>query len=127
MKRFIFRFLVNEPDYCLKNNGKDKSQDDIDEIDILILVSSAISHSERREAIRDTWGSRDHLRKYNTKVLFLLGQGNDHQGEVLEESHRRRDIIQEDFHVRLLFFIDTQNISLCIIHLNRIPNDLYLF
>ena len=112
MKLFISRFLVNEPDYCLKNNGKGKIKDELDEIDILILVSSAISHSERREAIRDTWGSRDHLRKYNTKVLFLLGQGNDHQGEVLEESQNRKDIIQEDFHVSLLFFLDMHNISL---------------
>ena len=63
------------------------------------MISSAISHSERREAIRDTWGSKEHLSNYNTKVLFLLGQGNDHQGKILEESQERHDIIQEDFHV----------------------------
>ena len=68
-------------------------------MDLLILVSSAVSHSERREAIRGTWGSTDNLRKYNSKLLFLLGQGKDQQGAVVEESHRRKDIIQEDFHV----------------------------
>ena len=69
-------------------------------VDILVLISSAVSHHERREAIRNTWGSTDHLRKYKTKILFLLGQGNDKQASVMEESDRRRDIIQEDFHVR---------------------------
>ena len=98
---FLFRYLINEPNYCLKNDGDGGIEEGQDDVDILILVSSAISHSERREAIRDTWGSKEHLSSYNTKVLFLLGQGNDHQGKILEESQERHDIIQEDFHVRI--------------------------
>ena len=72
------------------------------DIDILILVSSAVSHLDRREAIRATWGSKANVATHNTKVLFLLGQGNDQQTSIVEESQTRRDIIQEDFHVSFM-------------------------
>ena len=72
------------------------------DIDILILVSSAVSHFDRREAIRATWGSKANAANHNTKVLFLLGQGNDQQTSIMEESQARRDIIQEDFHVSFM-------------------------
>ena len=96
---FNYRYLINEPDYCQKENGNDNVKLQASPVDILIFISSAVSHQEQREAIRGTWGSTDHLRKYKTKVLFLLGQGNDRQAEIIDESHLRRDIIQEDFHV----------------------------
>ena len=101
-----FRYLINEPEYCQKPNVQDHGKDQAEAVDLLILVSSAVSHSERREAIRATWGSADNLKTYNSKLLFLLGQGMDQQGAVVEESQRRRDIIQEDFHVnRILYYI----------------------
>ena len=69
------------------------------EVDLLILVISAVSHFDQREAIRATWGSKKNLKYHNTKLLFLLGQGNDQQSSIIDESQMRRDIIQEDFHV----------------------------
>ena len=72
------------------------------EVDLLILVSSAVSHLDQRDAIRGTWGSKENLRKHKTKILFLLGQGNDQQALILDESQTRRDIIQEDFHVNTI-------------------------
>ena len=44
-------------------------------------------------------GARDHLRKYNARVLFLLGQSEESQTDVMEESALHADIVQEDFKV----------------------------
>ena len=71
------------------------------EIDLLILVSSAVSHVDQREAIRSTWASPDHLADLKTKVIFLLGNdGEVDQAAIRHESKARRDILQEDFKVR---------------------------
>ena len=71
-----------------------------EEVKLLILVSSAVGHYDRRDAIRQTWASKEHLKQHKTKVIFLLGQGKDQQSAILEESRLQGDIIQEDFHVR---------------------------
>ena len=94
-----FRYLINEPEMCQKENGNDINTGKMAEVDLLILVASAVSHFDQREAIRATWGSRRNLKHHNTKLLFLLGQGNDQQSLIIDESQMRRDIIQEDFHV----------------------------
>ena len=96
---FLYRYIINEPEYCQHKIGEYPESIQMAPVDILILVSSAVPHQERREAIRSTWGSSENLSKYNCKLLFLLGQGKDHQGAILDESQSRRDIIQEDFHV----------------------------
>ena len=104
MVELSFRYLINEEEYCQKKDGNpENDKDQTEAVDILILVSSAVSHYERREAIRSTWGSRDNLIKHKTKLLFLLGQGNDQQMSIIDESQRRRDIIQEDFHVTMKY------------------------
>ena len=99
MMEFFYRYIINEPEYCQNRIGEYSESYQIAPVDILILVSSAVPHQERREAIRSTWGSPENLSKYNCKLLFLLGQGKDHQSAILDESQSRRDIIQEDFHV----------------------------
>ena len=96
---FFYRYIINEPEYCQHKLGEYPESYQMAPVDILILVSSAVPHQERREAIRSTWGSSENLSKYNCKLLFLLGQGKDHQGAIFDESQSRRDIIQEDFHV----------------------------
>ena len=62
-------------------------------------VSSAVEHSDRRDAIRSTWGSKPFLEKYSSKIIFLLGQGSDRQSDVNDEAEAFGDVIQEDFHV----------------------------
>ncbi len=79
-----YKFLINEPDYCQR-----------DEVDLLILVTSALEHRKQRDGIRASWASKRHLSNKRVKVLFLLGNGRD---QVYEESRKFGDIIQEDFH-----------------------------
>ena len=79
-----FAYLINEPDFC-----------DTQEIDLLVLVSSSVSHVENRDSIRQTWGGGSTAQR--VKVLFMLGQGEERQSLVREESGLNKDIVQEDF------------------------------
>ena len=84
-----FGMLINNPKICDINEN----------IDLLIMVASAVKHEDRRNAIRQTWASS--LNSYNAKLVFLLGQGRDQQSQILSENTSYRDIIQEDFEVCL--------------------------
>lgn len=70
------------------------------DVDLLILVASARKHSDRREAIRDTWGSSQLLQ---TKVVFILGTSKvggselELDRQIKEEVDTYNDLIQEDF------------------------------
>ena len=66
------------------------------------MVTSPPNHFDRREAIRNTWAKNSGQCK--TKVLFLLGQGQDGQGDVKGESQQFGDLIQEDFQVCGILF-----------------------
>jgi hypothetical protein len=44
-----------------------------EEVSLLILVTSSLTHSDRRLAIRETWRSQLALGQLNVKILFLLG------------------------------------------------------
>ncbi|XP_043222545.1 beta-1,3-galactosyltransferase 1-like [Amphibalanus amphitrite] len=62
---------------------------------LLVLVTSALTNWERRQAVRDTWGGSDHLRVH---VVFLLGDGEPDDTELLRtEADRHGDILQENF------------------------------
>ena len=64
---------------------------------------SAVDHGTRRDAIRETWGSN--LKLYNSKLIFLLGQGRDKQSKIQNEHNLYNDILQEDFEV--IFMINS--------------------
>ena len=74
---------------------------------LLVMVASAAGHQDRRNAIRQTWAYS--LR--NVKVIFLLGQGHDQQTRIQSENDFYNDIIQEDFEVRVLFFLNYETKS----------------
>ena len=90
-----FGMLINNARIC------DEIQDG--KVDLLMMVTSAVKHVDRRNAIRQTWGSGDLMRRYNAKLIFLLGQGRDQQSQIQSENQLYRDIIQEDFEVRSHF------------------------
>ena len=87
-----FAYINNHPDVC----GEEE------EVDLLIMVSTAVDHVERRQAIRSTWGSPlRSLDNFKAKMVFLLGnlakRDDAKQSEVDSESHTFGDVIQEDF------------------------------
>ncbi|XP_041347338.1 beta-1,3-galactosyltransferase 1-like [Gigantopelta aegis] len=83
-----FRYLLNPETFC---NKKD--------IFIITYVHSAPDHFEKRDAIRQTWGSRKYYLNKRVEVVFILGQVADIgvMTSVREESDLHGDIVQEDF------------------------------
>jgi len=88
-----FGMLINNARICTENDGIDGGG----KVDLLMMVTSAVKHVDRRNAIRQTWGNVDLMRRYNAKLIFLLGQGRDQQSQIQSENQLYRDIIQEDF------------------------------
>jgi len=80
-----FKYLINEPNKCPPEEP----------VELLIMVTSAVAHEDRRLAIRNTWGRQ--LTALRSKLIFLLGQGRDQQSKIVEESELYHDIVQEDF------------------------------
>ena len=63
----------------------------------VVLVCSAVENRARRDAIRGSWGSPDHLRRLGLRVVFVLGRADGRDGDVLDESRRHGDVVQADF------------------------------
>ncbi|XP_028983094.1 N-acetyllactosaminide beta-1,3-N-acetylglucosaminyltransferase 2 [Betta splendens] len=70
---------------------------------LLLAVKSQVSHFDRRQAIRQSWGRAGVLANRTVVTIFLLGQATawDHHPDLShslhEESLRHRDIIQWDY------------------------------
>lgn len=73
--------------------------------EILILVKSALDHSERRNAIRRTWGNPDCIKNAGnlSQTLFILARpnaenwtGSKSQDTIIKESQVYNDIVQFD-------------------------------
>ncbi|XP_053328713.1 beta-1,3-galactosyltransferase 4 [Spea bombifrons] len=66
---------------------------------LLILVSSAPSHRDRRDAIRQTWGSPSTSAASNSLTLFVLAISNSEKENeaVVHEAELHRDIVQVAF------------------------------
>ncbi|KAK7792133.1 hypothetical protein R5R35_004368 [Gryllus longicercus] len=64
---------------------------------LLMLVTSAPAHHERRQAIRETWGGRSE----DARLVFVLGRGPEPATEpssaVMAEAQRHGDLLVEDF------------------------------
>lgn len=68
-------------------------------IKLLIIVTSAVSNVNAREAIRQTWGSEKTVLGQDISILFFLGNSLNPsmQDAILAESYKYDDIIQEKF------------------------------
>ncbi|CAL8083370.1 unnamed protein product [Orchesella dallaii] len=68
-------------------------------VQILIMVTSAPNNSLSRNAIRDTWGSRNYIWPKGVRLAFVLGRTNNEtiQKRVTKEAEEFQDIVQEDF------------------------------
>ncbi|XP_062593308.1 beta-1,3-galactosyltransferase brn-like [Saccostrea cucullata] len=77
-----FSYIINPEKTCLSSK-----------VTLVILVKSAASHMENRDAIRKTWGN---IPDPAIKVVFLLGS-SEFNPIIIEENYFHHDIIQEDF------------------------------
>lgn len=83
-----FKFLINP-----KNTCKSKS------LKYMIYVHSAPKNHKKRQMVRQTWGSRAVLEKYNMRIVFIMGLVDDKStmGRVKYESNTYNDIVVENF------------------------------
>lgn len=98
-----FRYLLDHRDKC---TGKD--------VLLLLFIKTSPENTERRKAIRSTWGNETYIRSAvgaTVKVVFALGlpqtrkeepmwskrSGHGLQEQLLLEDHLYGDLIQQDF------------------------------
>lgn len=96
----------DECDKCFQHNFDYVIENDIcklfntgDEIELLILITTAHNHVRARSALRETWLSFTRKNTANVRYAFLLGETTDssYRGYILEEDRYFHDIIKEDF------------------------------
>ena len=102
LKHFSGGKIVNPHDYAYLNQARSCKRSGVG-VDLVVMVSSAVGHADRRNSIRESWGSTDRLSQVAAKVIFLLGRPDLTQTRdaIDEESTLHGDILQEDFVVRL--------------------------
>ncbi len=98
-----FRYLLDHPEKCI---GKD--------VLLLLFVKTSPENTERRNAIRSTWGNETYIQNalgVTVKVVFALGapqtkkeepswskrSGVGFQAQLIHEDHLHGDLIQQDF------------------------------
>ncbi|XP_067835878.1 beta-1,3-galactosyltransferase 5-like [Heptranchias perlo] len=64
---------------------------------LVLLVTSAVDQFEARSTIRQTWGRESTAHDRRVVTYFLLGHGQEHQEQLVEESWKHKDIIQKNF------------------------------
>ncbi|XP_046573965.1 beta-1,3-galactosyltransferase 1-like [Haliotis rubra] len=87
-------------------------------INVLIVVHSDPRNVEKRAVIRNTWGSVSKFRNTSVACVFMMGQRNAIQPEIVQESRLFGDIVQGNFedsydnltykHVMALHWVITQ-------------------
>ncbi|KAL4608160.1 lactosylceramide 1,3-N-acetyl-beta-D-glucosaminyltransferase A-like [Arapaima gigas] len=122
MKSYSYRYLVNS--YRFLNTSFAVSREDAErfgarrylinhkrkcadaDVLLLLLVKSSPENTERRAAIRSTWGNESYaLRELGVhiRLLFVLGVPPQESGRsrveqaLVQEDRRHRDLIQQDF------------------------------
>lgn len=79
-------FPLNHPDTCKGD------------VDLIVVICTSLGNSKSRDSVRKSWGmySKNHF--YKTRLMFLVGQGNETLLErVLQENNIHGDIILGDF------------------------------
>jgi len=71
----------------------------IQDIAMVITVTSAVQNRLARDVIRKTWG-KPNIPGANTRLVFILGKPDNmtHQENLLDEAMLHQDIVQGDFH-----------------------------
>ena len=89
---FAFKLLINNPSVCIRSVIEGSLR-------LLVYVHSASTNLKKRQSIRQTWGSRSLLMRYNSSIIFVIGVSKDvhHTNLIRRESEEYSDIIQAEF------------------------------
>ncbi|KAK2914259.1 hypothetical protein QQF64_029748 [Cirrhinus molitorella] len=88
---YKYNLILNEPEKCQKENPF-----------VILMVPVTPSNTAVRDAVRSTWGSERLVGDKTVSVLFLLGLPTSEDREtlqqnLLQESEKHHDLIQNDF------------------------------
>jgi hypothetical protein len=86
---FNYSLTITSPAICQKGEI----------VELVILISTTILHSDRRRALRKTWLSVTHENTGHIRYAFLLGAVNDTklQAKIKLENDLYNDIVQGDY------------------------------
>ena len=95
---------VYEHDYFLYKSASDACLDEdgvrYEQLRVTFLVKSAVSHRDRRDVIRKTWGFQRRFSDVPMRTVFLLGHAPDDvklEAGVEAEAREHKDIVQGSF------------------------------
>ena len=95
---------VYEHDYFLYKSASDACLDEdgvrYEQLRVTFLVKSAVSHKDRRDVIRKTWGFQRRFSDVPMRTVFLLGHAPDDvklEAGVEAEAREHKDIVQGSF------------------------------
>lgn len=85
----------NLPKYLINGDSVCSS----DKVDILFYIHSKIGNEKNRNGIRQTYGNKGNFKRLISKVVFILGRGNNKEEKknIIKESEAHHDIVQADF------------------------------
>jgi len=106
-------FVINKPNFCDDDNGATN--------DLLVVVNSAVSHFEARDAIRKTWGQFAVER--GSLFLFLIGSPDPSQtdADIIQEKVFQEESVHGDL-LQGIFVDNYYNLTLKTISLLRWVN-----
>lgn len=83
-----FKYVINPTTLCGASNP-----------DFIVYVHSAPKNHKKRQMVRQTWGAKSVCKKYNMRVVFIMGLVKDKQvmNTVQLESNTYGDLVMEDF------------------------------
>ncbi|XP_008277519.1 lactosylceramide 1,3-N-acetyl-beta-D-glucosaminyltransferase A-like [Stegastes partitus] len=96
-----YPYLINHPGKCGGGDGRTW-----DDVLLLLFVKSSPENSERRQAIRDTWGNESFVWAelgVSVRLVFAIGVHPDVEGRskvqraLLQEDQTYGDLIQQNF------------------------------
>ena len=94
--QLMFPLTIGDSPYVINNRQICKG---VKSYSFLVLVHTATGHFMRRNSIRETWANVSLYRKYQMRIVFLLGlpKNESLQAKLEEESYLHGDLVQGNF------------------------------
>lgn len=100
INEYEFSFLIKNEHKCDSKDEQSEDNSKKESIRLLIIVKSALSHKDRRDGIRNSWGREDRFSDVVIKRVFIVGSCSMDvacQNAIDTEMQEHGDLVQVDF------------------------------
>ncbi|KAI1305250.1 Beta-1,3-galactosyltransferase brn [Halotydeus destructor] len=106
INEYNYRFLIKNDKKCRTKKMMIDDRTVREKLNLVLMVKSALTHRERRDSIRELWGSETRFIDVAVRRVFVVGSCNSLesgqsrdkcQDSIDEESEFNKDIVQADF------------------------------